>query len=71
MDKNAFMRRIDGKEIASLKRFDLTTFHLMIRQGIAKRNGTKVARVPVAYGDGKKSPYGPTYADELNDNVLW
>lgn len=26
-------------------------------------------RAVVSYGDGKKAPYGPTYAYEINDNI--
>lgn len=71
MDKHLFMRRCAGMKISALKRDDLIAFHRLTREGIAKRDGDKVGRVVVAYGDGKKSPYGLTYADELRDGILW
>lgn len=71
MTDSWFMRAICGTDPGRLGREDLMRFHRIVRDGKATRDAGKAARVVVGHGDGKKSGYGPTYADELIDSDLW
>lgn len=69
-----FLRENTGLHVGLLNRDEMARFHRLVHEGLAQRTYegaagllgvAKVGRVVIGYGDGKKSPYGPTYADEV------
>ncbi len=65
MSDTAFMKRVQGQAESELTDEDAARLYLLVRDGRAKVSPDgEVRRVPVSYGDGKKAPYGVTYADE-------
>lgn len=59
------LKELVGEPFDDLSPNDFSLIWRLLSANEVQIKDGKVARIPVAYGDGKKSPYGVTYADEL------
>lgn len=70
-----FLSEVNGLFIGSLSEEDQERAWALYKAGHARVTWNllglaKIERIPVSYGDGKKSPYGVTYADQVNDDIF-
>ena len=65
LEDTRFLKRVEGQSLDDLPDDDVTRFLDLWTEGRAHNDNGIVRRVIVSYGDGKKSSYGATYADEL------